>query len=432
MNIAPKGYLPRIVDAQIEQYLRLFGAVEIAGTKWCGKTWTARRHGASISYVDQGSNLDIAKADPSMMLLGDRPHVIDEWQRVPAIWDVVRHSIDEVRRTKGAWILTGSSSPRIFMDGEGHHSGAGRIGRIKMLPMTLSESKDSSGSVSFSGLFDGNFSPQKADSETIRLVELVCRGGWPEAIESSAEEAQIVAREYLNLVFQETIPAQGRDSLIAERICKSLARNLGQSATYKTIVNDVFGAEDNPSGLLSDSTVGEYLQLLKRLYLIEEIPGWAPPARSKKRFMVKPKRYFADPSLAIALLGMAPESLLADWQTFGLMFENLCMRDLTVYARALPNVSSVPVRYYHDDAGLEVDAIVELSDGRWAGIEIKVSEDKVSEAERNLLRMREKVCSNPKAHTREPEFLAVITGISEFARQLDSGVYVLPIRCLTA
>lgn len=432
MNIAPKGYLPRIVDAQIEQYLRLFGAVEIAGTKWCGKTWTARRHGASISYVDQGSNLDIAKADPSMMLLGDRPHVIDEWQRVPAIWDVVRHSIDEVRRTKGAWILTGSSSPRIFMDGEGHHSGAGRIGRIKMLPMTLSESKDSSGSVSFSGLFDGDFSPQKADSETIRLVELVCRGGWPEAIESSAEEAQIVAREYLNLVFQETIPAQGRDSLIAERICKSLARNLGQSATYKTIVNDVFGAEDNPSGLLSDSTVGEYLQLLKRLYLIEEIPGWAPPARSKKRFMVKPKRYFADPSLAIALLGMAPESLLADWQTFGLMFENLCMRDLTVYARALPNVSSVPVRYYHDDAGLEVDAIVELSDGRWAGIEIKVSEDKVSEAERNLLRMREKVCSNPKAHTREPEFLAVITGISEFARQLDSGVYVLPIRCLTA
>lgn len=432
MNIAPKGYLPRIVDAQIEQYLRLFGAVEIAGTKWCGKTWTARRHGASISYVDQGSNLDIAKADPSMMLLGDRPHVIDEWQRVPAIWDVVRHSIDEVRRTKGAWILTGSSSPRIFMDGEGHHSGAGRIGRIKMLPMTLSESKDSSGSVSFSGLFDGNFSPQKADSETIRLVKLVCRGGWPEAIESSAEEAQIVAREYLNLVFQETIPAQGRDSLIAERICKSLARNLGQSATYKTIVNDVFGAEDNPSGLLSDSTVGEYLQLLKRLYLIEEIPGWAPPARSKKRFMVKPKRYFADPSLAIALLGMAPESLLADWQTFGLMFENLCMRDLTVYARALSNVSSVPVRYYHDDAGLEVDAIVELSDGRWAGIEIKVSEDKVSEAERNLLRMREKVCSNPKAHTREPEFLAVITGISEFARQLDSGVYVLPIRCLTA
>lgn len=433
MGIEPEGYIPRVVDAQIERYLSVFGAVEIAGTKWCGKTWSARKHGASIIYVDQGSNTDLARSDPKMMLLGERPHVIDEWQRVPAIWDAVRHEIDEQRRTKGAWILTGSSSPR--RKGEGgveavHHSGAGRIGRVKMLPMSLFESGGSSGSVSLADLFEGRFSPQTSDVDTQGLVELVCHGGWPEALESSVEEAQIVAREYLELIINETVPGQGKDPLIAERLCKSVARNLGQATTYKTMIGDIFGGEENPLTLISEDAVGEYLRLLTRLYLIEEVPGWAPPARAKKRFATKPKRYLADPSLAVALLGMNVRSLFEDWQTFGLVFENLCVRDLTVYARALEGVSPTPVRYYRDDAGLEVDVIIELTDGRWAALEIKVGEDKVAEGERSLLRMRDKVCGNLRARVRPPEFMAVITGVSSFARQLESGVYVIPVRCL--
>lgn len=433
MGIAPEGYIPRVVDAQIEKYLSLFGAVEIAGTKWCGKTWSARRHAESIVYVDQGSNSDLARSDPKMMLLGERPHVIDEWQRVPAIWDAVRHEVDEQRRTKGAWILTGSSSPR-RKDARGHeethHSGAGRIGRVKMLPMTLSEMGASSGSVSLAGLFEGKFSSQTCDADTQALVELVCHGGWPEAIESSVEDAMIVAREYLDLIVNETVPDQGKDPFIAGRLCGSIARNLGQAVTYKTMIGDIFGGEDDPLALISEDTVGEYLRLLGRLYLVEEIPGWAPPARAKKRFATKPKRYFTDPSLAVALLGMNVQSLIDDWQTFGLVFENLCVRDITVYARALEGASSTPVRYYRDDAGLEVDLIIELTDGRWAAIEVKVSEDKVADGERSLIRMRDKVCGNPRARVRQPEFMAVVTGVSGFARQLESGVYVIPVRCL--
>ena len=432
MGIEPDGYLPRIVDEQVERYLRVFGAVEIAGTKWCGKTWTARRHGASITYVDQGDNLAVARADPSMMLLGDRPHVIDEWQREPGIWDAVRHGVDEERRVKGAWILTGSSTPRKRTPDERHHSGAGRIGRIRMLPMSLAESGDSTGSVSLSGLFRGEFEPCAEERDTMGLVGLACRGGWPEAIESGPEDAQLVAREYLNLVFGETVPDMGRDGFVAERICGSIARNLGQATTYRTLAGDVYGAEERPEAMLSEDTASAYLHLLRSLYLVEEVPGWAPPARSKKRFTVKPKRYLADPSLAVALLGMGPGSLVADWQTFGLVFENLCMRDLSVYARALPGAGPVPVRYYRDDSGLEVDAVIERADGSWAALEVKVSEDKVPEAERSLLRMRDKLCGDGRARVREPEFMAVLVGISGYARRLPSGVLVIPVRALTA
>lgn len=432
-SICPEGYMPRIVDEQIKRFLRVFGAVEIEGTKWCGKTWAARKHGASIVYVDRKNVYDLAKSDPSMMLEGERPHVIDEWQRVPEIWDEVRHRIDEQRRVKGGWILTGSSSPKRSRQSDENaqrHSGAGRIGRIKMLPMTLMESGDSQSRVSLSGLFEGHFEPATCASDTRGLVGLACRGGWPEAVESKVDEALLVAREYLGLVFTETVPDQGMDAFVAERLVKSIARNLGQSATYKTIANDIYGAEENPQSLLSEDKLASYLQLLRRIYLLEEVPGWAPPARSKKRFITKPKRYLADPSLAVAALGMSPDSLLEDWQTFGLVFENLCMRDLTVYARALENARPDPVCYYHDDSGLEVDAIIELADGRWGAIEIKVGEDKVDAGLANLNRLERKVCGNELSRTRPPEFKMVLVGVSEFARQVDDRTYVVPIRLL--
>lgn len=425
----PEGYMPRVADAQIERYLKAFGAVEIAGTKWCGKTWSALMQGASVSYVDE--NLDLARADPSMMLIGDRPHVIDEWQRVPAIWDCVRHEVDRARGTRGAFILTGSSTPAP-RQGEQRpaHSGAGRIGRVRMSPMSLFESGESTGQVSLKGLFAGEFTPCVAERDTVGLVEAACRGGWPEAVDMEVDAAQLIAREYVTAALGVSIPALGLDPDIARRLASSLARNLGQAATYKTIINDMFGAEENPLSVIDEGRVRAYLDALKGMYIVEEVPGWAPPARDRKRFATKPKRYLADPSLACALLGMSPAALLADWQTFGLVFENMAVRDLSVYARALDLLDDVPVRYYRDDSGVEADAIVQLADGRWAAFEFKVSEDKVEKGVASLERMRRKVCENPRSQTRPPEFMAVITGVGEYAREVAEGIVAVPIRLL--
>lgn len=425
----PEGYMPRVADAQIERYLKAFGAVEIAGTKWCGKTWSALMQGASVSYVDE--NLDLARADPSMMLIGDRPHVIDEWQRVPAIWDCVRHEVDRARGTRGAFILTGSSTPATRQGEQGPaHSGAGRIGRVRMSPMSLFESGESTGQVSLEGLFAGEFTPCVAERDTLGLVEAACRGGWPEAVDMEVDVVQLIAREYVTAALGVSIPALGLDPDIARRLASSLARNLGQAATYKTIINDMFGAEDNPLSVIDEGRVRAYLDALKGMYIVEEVPGWAPPARDRKRFATKPKRYLADPSLACALLSMSPAALLADWQTFGLVFENMAVRDLSVYARALDLLDDVPVRYYRDDSGAEADAIVQLADGRWAAFEFKVSEDKVEKGVASLERMRRKVCENPRSQTRPPEFMAVITGVGEYAREVAEGIVAVPIRLL--
>lgn len=425
----PEGYMPRVADAQIERYLKAFGAVEIAGTKWCGKTWSALMQGASVSYVDE--NLDLARADPSMMLIGDRPHVIDEWQRVPAIWDCVRHEVDRARGTRGAFILTGSSTPATRQGEQGPaHSGAGRIGRVRMSPMSLFESGESTGQVSLEGLFAGEFTPCVAERDTLGLVEAACRGGWPEAVGMEVDAAQLIAREYVTAALGVSIPVLGLDPDIARRLASSLARNLGQAATYKTIINDMFGAEENPLSVIDEGRVRAYLDALKGMYIVEEVPGWAPPARDRKRFATKPKRYLADPSLACALLGMSPAALLADWQTFGLVFENMAVRDLSVYARALDLLDDVSVRYYRDDSGVEADAIVQLADGRWAAFEFKVSEDKVEKGVTSLERMRRKVCENPRSQTRPPEFMAVITGVGEYAREVAEGIVAVPIRLL--
>ena len=425
----PAGYMPRVVDEQVERYLKVFGAVEIAGTKWCGKTWTALEHGASVSYVDE--SLGLARADPSMMLLGARPHVVDEWQRVPQIWDAARHEVDRARGVRGAFILTDSSTPAMKKGEEGPaHSGAGRIGRIRMHPMSLSESGESTGAVSLAGLFEGRFTPAVCAKDTMGLVEAACRGGWPEALDLDVASAQLIARDYLTTTFGVSVPALGLEPDLARRLASSLARNLGQSTTYKTIVSDMFGAEEDPTAVIDEEKVRAYIAALRGLYIVEEVPGWAPPARDKKRFTVKPKRYLADPSLACALLGMSPAALLDDWQTFGLVFENLVIRDLSVYARALDLLDDVPVRYYRDDAGLEADAVVQLADGRWAAFEFKVSEDKVPDGVASLRRMRDKLCSNPRSRTRAPEFMAVITGNGEYARMVEDGIYAIPIRLL--
>ena len=425
--LTPEGYLPRVVDEQVERYLRVFGAVEVTGTKWCGKTWTSLAHGASVTRFDDENERSIAEDDPNLALLGDQPHVIDEWQRVPSVWDAVRTEVDRTRRARGGWILTGSTTPP---EGKPAHSGAGRIGRIRMLPMTLAESGDSTAQVSLSGLFEGRFEPCRVEGDSRRLAELACRGGWPDAVEDDAESAQILVREYLRLFLSESVPRAGKDPGTAERLVLSIARNLGQSAKHDTYLRDVFGSDGKTP--VDHKTLVSYLDLLKGQYLVNEVAGWVPSARSPKRFRSKPKRYFADPSIAVAALGLSPERLLSDWQTFGLVFENMAMRDLEVYARALPDVSSVPLRYYRDDAGLEVDAVIELAGGRWAAIELKMSESKVGEGVKSLKRLGKKLCANPAARVPSPEFMAVVTGMGEYARQVEPGIFSIPLRALGA
>lgn len=430
-GIVPSSYQPRIVDAQIAQHLNLFGALEISGTKWCGKTWTALAHGKSVTYVDRGANLQITRADPAYALAGTNPHVIDEWQRVPAIWDNVRHAVDDAAGKKGLWILTGSSTP--VKPEEKNHSGAGRIGRIRMHTMTLQESGDSCACVSLRDLFEGTFSIASCPTGIRELAEVACRGGWPEGVQRPSDQVQIIVREYLSLIFEESVPRFGGDAAIARRTALSLARNLGQAPTAKTVAKDVFS-------LLPDETpsesqlrnVSDHLSILKRLYMIDEVPGWVPAARSPQRMRTKPKLYFADPSMATALLSLGAEALLNDWQTLGLVFENLVMRDLDVYARALPSIGSTPLHYYRDDSGLEADAIIERADGSWAALEIKLSQEKVDDAAASLLRLEKKLLKNERGQTPKPVFLAVVTGMGEAPYRRPDGVYVLPIRCLGA
>lgn len=430
--LAPEGYIPRVVDERIERYLSAFGAVEVSGTKWSGKTWTSLAHGNSVTYVDEA--LAVAEEDPHAVTVGDRPHVIDEWQLVPAIWDAVRREADRERGLRGGWILTGSSTP--FAPGSPSapvHSGAGRIGRVRMRPMSLAESGDSTCQVSLAGLLEGRFEPVLLDEDFARarpLVELACRGGWPEAIGLDPEGAQLVAAEYMRGLVEHAALRHNRGQDPMRRLLVSVARTLGQSATQATLYADMYG---EPAGGLDSARralVSEHLRLLAASYVLEELPGWVPAARSPKRLSVKPKRYLADPSLAVAALGMGIDSLLLDWQTFGTVFENLCVRDLLVYASALPGAGPEPLRYYRDDAGLEVDAIIELADGRWAAIEVKTSDEKVPEAVASLARLRRKLCANERARTREPEFMAVVVGMSRYARRTPEGVYVVPLRAL--
>lgn len=430
-GIVPGNYHPRVVDAQIERFLKLFGAVEISGTKWCGKTWSALAHAESVTYVDRGNNLQIAAADPAYVLAGDPPHVIDEWQRVPSIWDTVRHAVDELAGQKGHWLLTGSSTP--LKPGERGHSGAGRIGRIRMYPMALHESDESAGVVSVAGLFDGTMGSGQCPDGIVELAQVACRGGWPAEIEGTPEDAQAVVREYLRLIFEEGVPRFGGDPLLARRTALSVARNLGQAPTNKTLARDVFAlADDADPSDLQMRQVAEHIQILKRLYLLEEMPGWVPASRSPQRMRTKPKLYFADPSMAIGLLGSSPDALLQDWQTFGLVFENLVVRDLLVYAGALPDVGAEAVRYYRDDSGLEADVVIERADGSWGAFEVKLGQDKVDKAAHSLLRLKKKLTRDENSRTPAPRFLAVVTGTGEAPYTRADGVRVIPVRALRA
>ncbi|MBQ9002592.1 MAG: ATP-binding protein [Eggerthellaceae bacterium] len=427
-SLKPKGYHPRIVDGQVEELLGDFGGVEICGPRWCGKSWTSLAHGSSITRVDVNGAL--FADDPSLALAGAPPHIIDEWQDVPAIWNLVRHAIDDRGSEPGQFLLTGSSSPMESKGDSARHSGAGRIARLRMSTMTLLELGVSSGLVSLGGLFRREFEPCSSQLGLADVAELSCTGGWPALVGRQGASGARIAGQYLDALFEETMPKARKSPQLARRIAASLARNVATSAKLRTIAQDAGAGEDAAPAA---ETVSSYLQEFERNYFIEELPGWDAPVRAKSRLRTKPKRYLADPSLVAALLGVGPAKLLEDAQLFGLVFESLAVHDLAVLARCLPGYTRESLRYYSDADGLEVDVIIELADGRWAAIEVPLGESTVAEAEASLMRLKAKVAANPAARNADPAFMAVLLAKGAFARQLsESGVYVIPIDTLGA
>lgn len=419
------GYRPRVIDALVERYLGAFGAVEIAGTMWSGKTWTSEEHGNSeISLVSRQARA-LAEVDPAAVLEGVQPRVIDEWQDVPEIWDEVRKAVDEGAGRRGMFILTGSSSPH---SGTTHHSGAGRIARLRMWPMTLLESGMSDGSVSLSALFDGEFQRGPVETSLESLARSICRGGWPAAIDLPDEGAMLIPDGYLDALVTASEGKAAMQSADLRALMTSLARNIGSAATQDTLAKDVFQVE--AATATQRQAVAEGVRYLEQHYVVSPMPGWDAPIKSPRRLRLKPRRVFADPSLPASLLGMSPKRLMGNMQVFGQLFEEMCLRDLSVYVQSMSQVATSPVRYYRDSDGLEVDAIIELKDGRWAGIEIKLGANKAEAAEKSLLRLAKKVAANPAARNPEPSFLAVLTGRTDFKYQTESGVYVFPLTCL--
>lgn len=419
------GYRPRILDGLISEDVEDFGAVCIEGPKYCGKTWTARSlcNSETCLLDAEGSfqSRELAKLSPRQALQGDHPRLIDEWQEVPALWDAVRNAVDRSAK-RDTFILTGSAVPR--MD-KPHHSGVGRIEKVRMRPMTLFESGKSSGSVSLQALFGGLLPEAEPLSVTLEnLCDFVVRGGWPAIQDVTLKRASRLARSYVRQVSEDDlsrVDGVARDPQKVARLMHSLARNAEQASSTKTMIRDM--TADVAGGVLSKEAVDDYLQALRRIFVIEEIPGWSPNIRSSVRINKRPKYHFVDPSLPAAILGATPSKLLEDLNSFGFLFECLCMRDLLVYAEA----SEAQVRYYRDNANLEADAIIESYDGRWAAIEIKLGHNQANQAAANLLRLKAKVM---EGGAEAPVFLAVVEGLGQYAYVRSDGVFILPITCL--
>ena len=435
--LVPRGYLPRLVDSRLDFLLEAFGAVEITGAKWSGKTWTALAHSRSVTHLDDDSVLARAIEAPETALRGDEPHLIDEWQELPLVWDEVRRTVDVRANLPGQFILTGSTRLKIENGGEKgeqpkrrevHHSGAGRIKRLRMWPMTLAEEGLSNGSVSIAGLFAGTFEGGECSTSLDDIAEWCCRGGWPANVGRPYEVAAETAASHLESLYDVSIPRMKLHPATASDLVYALALNLAQAATVETLALDMAHGDEN--GMPARTTVERYLDVLKRLFVIYEVSGWSAPMRSKARARVKPKRYFVDPSLAAIALHATPARLMDDMQTLGSLFETMVMRDLSAFVSVYPGIDN-EVRYYRDQAGLEVDAILEV-DGRWAAIEVKLSEAKVDAAADSLLQLARKATSNPMARIGEPAFLAVVVGSGNVAYQRKDGVYVLPVATLTA
>lgn len=425
-GLKKNGYRPRVLDAKLEDLLSRFGGVEVQGPKFCGKTWTSLAFGGSLTRVSDFDTRRLVQSDPHIALQGAAPVVIDEWQEVPRIWDCVRDRIDDESNAPGQFILTGSSTPR---KNEVFHSGAGRIATLKMSTMTLFELGRVPGGISLAALFEGEFEALKTARCGLDFYATCIRqGGWPSQLGRDGGLGGDIAQEYLDAVLGVSVPAKGGKVNVARALAMSLARNLATSVTMKTLAGDISNTTAPQS---APDVVRKHLDIFGELYLIDNLYGWDAPVRSRSRVRISPKRYFSDVSLAASLLGFDERRILQEGQIFGLLFESLVMHDLAVFSRSLQDCSARPLAYYRDSDGLEVDAIIELKDGRWAGIEVKLGEDKVADGLASLARLRRKVALNPAARNPRPAFLAVLTGVGEYARyDKEHDAYVIPFSCL--
>lgn len=420
-------YLPRIIDSMIADRLSWKGAVCVEGAKWCGKTRSCLEQARSTFLVGNPegnyANRNLAELNPLLALQGDTPHLIDEWQEVPSLWDAVRMEVDK-RSENGQFILTGSSSPRKKST---THSGTGRITKLRMRSMSLFESCDSSGSVSIHSLFDNTFEDcLTGDVELIHLAELIVRGGWP-GILGYGEHAYIEnGRDYIRSFLTEDLMKLDddkvrRDVRKIEYLLVSLARNESTTITVAGLCRDIKAATNTD---IKEDTVNEYLNLLERSFLIENQEPFTFSSRSSRRLKLAPKRHMTDPSLSCALLSLTPAKLMKDLETFGFMFEALAERDLAIYSTALNG----RLGHYQDYGNKEIDAVLELDDGRWGAFEIKLGANQIDKAAESLLNVSRLIkADNPD---NAPSFLAVICGLSNAAYRRKDGVYVLPLTAL--
>ena len=412
------NYYPRICDQVLSRKLQLTGATLVVGPKWCGKTETALQAARSVIYIQSDPQYkETGKLMPSLLLEGETPRLIDEWQEVPELWNAVRHSVDQ-RKKQGQFILTGSATPR---DEVLAHSGIGRISRIQMRPMSLYESKESTGSVSLKALFEGEQEIAAVSSMDIpQLAFSICRGGWPGAVTLPAG-SEMLAREYTDMLVEADIrnlDGVERNPHRVRQVLRSLARNISTLTTANTILEDVRANDIT----INERTLDNYLNAMRRLFVVEDVPAWSPSVRSKTTIRTSVKRQLADPSIATAVMRVDTAGLLHDLNTFGFLFESLCTRDLRVYAQS----NDGEIFHYRDKDQLEIDLIISLNDGRWAAIEVKLGEHQADEAAANLIQLKNKVDTS---RIGEPSFLMVLTG-GKFAYQRKDGVMVVPLACL--
>lgn len=418
-------YKKRIADGLLQRKLAGKGAVLIEGAKWCGKTTTAEQIAKSILYMSQTGmveqNIRLASLNPKLLLRGETPRLIDEWQIAPQLWDSVRFESDH--GPLGQFVLTGSSVPADMS--KVLHSGTGRIGWLKMRPMSLWESQESTGEVSLAELFttsDQVGGINKMDIE--QLAFLACRGGWPLAVDMNREVALDQAFDYIEAVEKRDISKVDgveRDPVRVHRLLRSLARNQGSQASFGTIRADLEANESDP---LSEDTISSYIKALKEIFVLEDSEAWNPNLRSKAAIRTSDTRYFTDPSIATAALGIGPQDLVNDLNTFGLIFETLAVRDLRVYAEALNG----KVYHFRDKNGLECDAVIHLRDGRYGLVEIKLGgDDLIGEGAEALLKLAGKIDTG---RMKAPSFMMVLVGVGTYAYRREDGVYVVPVGCL--
>ena len=418
-------YKKRIADGLLQRKLAGKGAVLIEGAKWCGKTTTAEQIAKSVLYMSETGmveqSIKLASLNPKLLLRGETPRLIDEWQIAPQLWDSVRFESDH--GPLGQFILTGSSVPADMS--KVIHSGTGRIGWIKMRPMSLWESHESTGEVSLGELFtapDQVGGINKMDIEQVAF--LTCRGGWPLAVDMDREIALDQAFDYIEAVEKRDISKVDgveRDPVRVHRLLRSLARNQGSQASFGTIRADL---QANESDTLSEDTISSYIKALKEIFVVEDSEAWNPNLRSKTAIRTSDTRYFTDPSIATAALGIGPQDLVNDLNTFGLVFETLAVRDLRVYAEALNG----KVYHFRDKNGLECDAVIHLRDGRYGLVEIKLGgDDLVDEGSESLLKLAGKIDTE---RMNAPSFMMVLVGVGTYAYRREDGVYVVPIGCL--